>query len=356
MEAVVLGRRRILLDLAAVKALGSWIAMASGGSIGREGPLIQFGGALGGAVGRLFRMRGTETRALIAAGTAAGFAAAYNTPLSAVLFVVEIMTGVVALDVILPAIIATPIATALTRFVAGGGPIYGHGVSMTSSDVDLLVYAVLGAFAGIAGPAFMGLLRRGETFFDEIRLPRPARGALGGLCVGALAIRLPQVTGNGYEAINLILDGALSTALVVVLFFAKAFATTASVSSGSPGGVFTPVLFLGAALGAAYGHLAVLVGPAGATSIGGYALVGMAAMTAATTHAPVLSAVMVFELSGNYAIVLPLLIATAISTAVSRWIRSSSIYMDELHRRGRGWDMTLAGRKMRSGSHTEPES
>jgi CIC family chloride channel protein len=348
MEAVALGERHISLRLASLKAFGSWLAIVAGGSVGREGPIIQFGGGVGDATGHLFRLEERQTRALIAAGTAAGFAAAYNTPLAAVLFVVEVVAGVVALDTVLPAIIATPIATALTRLVVGGGPIYGERTFGVSSNVELLGHALLGLLAGIVGPAFMGLLEAGERVSARSSLPRPATAALGGLIVGTMAIWLPQVTGNGYEAINLILGGKLGIGVVVLLLAAKAFATTASVSSGSPGGAFTPSLFLGAALGGTVGRALAAVTPPGAVGpAGGYALVGMAALAAATTHAPVLAAVMVFELSGDYAIVLPLLAATGTATFVSLHLRRDSVYMSELRRRGKAWEITIAGRRMR---------
>ncbi len=348
MEAVVLGKVRISLRLTSLKAFGSWLAIVTGGSVGREGSIIQFGGGLGGALGRVFRLREGQVRGLIAAGSAAGFAAAYNTPLAAVLFVVEVVTGVIALDVVLPAIIATPIATAIMRLVIGGGPIYGKRSFAIGSDVELLIPALVGLLAGLAGPAFMALLARGEGFFGQLRLPKPARAALGGLAVGALAIGLPQVTGNGYEAINLILDGRMAIGLIMVLLVGKAVATTASVSSGSPGGVFTPSLFIGAALGGAVGHAAARIAASNTLdAVQGYALIGMAAMTAATTHAPIMAAVMVFELSGDYAIALPLLIATSVATILSRWLRTDSIYSDELRRHGRAWDITIDGRQMR---------
>ncbi|HVW27811.1 MAG TPA: chloride channel protein [Polyangiaceae bacterium] len=347
MEAVVLGRRHISLRLALSKALGSWFAIVSGGSVGREGPIIQFGGGLGGAVGPLFDLGEGETRALVAAGTAAGFAAAYNTPLAAVLFVVEIVTGVIALDVVLPAMVATSIATAATRLAAGAGPIYGQRAFTVQWNLELVAHALLGVLAGLTGPAFMALLDRGEAAFAKLRLPKPLRAAVGASWVGALAIFLPEVTGNGYEAINLVLGEQVTIALALLLIFAKAAATTASVSSGSPGGVFTPSLFIGAALGSTFGQALTVVAPHAVGAPGGYALVGMAALIAATTHAPVLGAVMVFELSGDYAIVLPLLVATATATLVSRRLRPSSIYMEELARRGRGWEITIEGRRMR---------
>ena len=342
MEAVTLGKGRLSLRLTLLKALGSWLAIVSGGSIGREGPLIQFGGALGSTLGRLFRVRERQTRALIAAGAAAGFAAAYNTPIAAVLFVVEVVTGVVALDIVLPVIVVTPIATGLTRLVIGGGPIYGQRSFSMNSNTELVWYAALGLVAGLAGPSFMLLLRHGEVFFARLTDNRPARAAVGGALVGTMAVALPQVTGNGYEAINLILGQQLSVGLVVLLLFAKALATTASVASGSPGGVFTPSLFLGAALGGVLGHLVLHFGPPSSRgAAAAYALVGMAAMIAATTHAPLMATVLVFELSGDYAIVLPLLTACAVATVLARRVHRESIYTEELRRRGSQWEVKV---------------
>jgi CIC family chloride channel protein len=231
MEAVVLGGRHISLRLASSKAIGSWFAIVRGGSVGREGPIIQFGGGLGGAVGALFGLEEPGMRALIAAGTASGFAAAYNTPLAAVLFVLEIVTGLIALEVVLPVIIATPIATALTRLVIGGGPIYGERSFTMHSDLELFGHALLGVLAGVVGPALMIMLDRGEALFERMSAPKPLAAALGGLGVGALAIFLPEVTGNGYEAINLVLGGQVTVGLTLILILAKALATTASVSS-----------------------------------------------------------------------------------------------------------------------------
>ena len=152
------------------------------------------------------------------------------------------------------------------------------------------------------------------------------------------------------------LDGAIPLALVAMLLFAKSFATTASVSSGSPGGIFTPTLFLGAAAGMCFHHALVLVvGSAAVGGAGAYALVGMAATTAATTHAPMMAAVLVFELSGDYAIVLPLLLATAVSTLVSRLLRADSVYAAELRRRGLAWELTLDGRRVLNASPRRPQ-
>ncbi|MFO0723711.1 MAG: chloride channel protein [Myxococcota bacterium] len=346
MEAVVLGRGRISVRATLIKAVGSWFAILGGGSIGREGPLIQFGGGLGGALSRAFDLGGTSHRALVAAGTAAGFAAAYNTPLAALLFVTEVVTGVIALDILLPTTIAVPIATAVTRALVGAGPIYGNRAFAMLSIGELGVYLGLGLLAGLIGVGFIAILGLGERAFAKAPLPQPYQAAVGGLIVGAIIVLMPEVAGNGYETINLILDGRLALIALIPLILGKAVATTCSVSSGAPGGVFTPTLLLGAALGAASGHALTVIAPHWAAPPGAYALVGMAALCAATTHAPLMAAVLVFELSGDYAIVLPLLVATGASTFVARLLGRQSLYEAELKRRGLVWEETVGGRRV----------
>jgi CIC family chloride channel protein len=348
MEAVVLGGRPMSLRATVWKALGSWSAIVSGGSIGREGPIIQFGGALGSRLAERLGIRESRKRALIAAGSAAGFAAAYNTPLAAVLFVLEVITGVAALGAVLPAILAAALSTAITRFAIGAGPIYGEHAFAMRSSWELVAHLGLGLVSGVAAVGFMQLLAASERTFAKVRLARPYRAAIGGAIVGAIACWLPAVTGNGYEAIARILEGRMAMGLLLLLLVAKPLATAASVGSGSPGGAFTPALFLGAALGATLAAGLQRIAPAGAIGpVGGYALVGMAAVVAATTHAPLTAAVLVFEVSGDYAIVLPLLVAVSTSTAVARTLRRSSLYMEEVERRGVRWEVTLAGREVR---------
>jgi CIC family chloride channel protein len=344
MEAVVIGRVHLSMRVTLLKSLASWVAIASGGSLGREGPLIQFGGAAGQFFGNTFRLDADQVRTVVAAGTAAGFAAAYNTPLAAILFVLEVVTGVVVLDAVVPALIATVIATAATRAVVGAGPIYGARVFTLHSSHELFAFAGLGVVAALGAQGFMKALAASEHGLG--RVPLPWRSAFGGLLAGGAITFLPEVAGNGYEPLNWILDGSFAPTFIGGLLLAKCFATCASVSSGSPGGVFTPTLLLGGCIGFLYGTgLGALfgadVGPAG-----GYALVGMAAMSAATTHAPIMAAVMAFELSGDYAVVLPLVLATAVATLVSRQAGADSIYASELSRRGIRWELTLEGRRV----------
>jgi CIC family chloride channel protein len=345
MEAVVLGRVRLSLRVTLLKSAASWLAIAFGGSIGREGPLIQFGGAVGKLVSDALDISSHRARTLIAAGTAAGFAAAYNTPFAAVLFVIEVVTGMVVLDAILPVLVATVIATTVSRTMVGEGPIYGQRAFHLQAPLELMAFAGLGVVAAFGAQGFMRLLSQGEQLFRRPWLNLPWRPALGGVLAGAVVAMMPECAGNGYEPLNALLDGAPAVGFVALLLVGKCFATTASVSSGSPGGVFTPTLLIGGAMGMLYAHA---LSSAGATigPAGGYALVGMAAATAATTHAPLMAAVMVFELSGDYAIALPLVLATAISTLISRHLRRESIYTAELVERGVGWEVTMEGRRL----------
>jgi len=349
MEAVALGNVQLSLRATAARVASSWVAIAGGMSIGREGPLIEFGGALGASIGRLTAASLNRTRVLVAAGTAAGFAAAYNTPFAATLFVLETVAGVAAPTLILPVMGATVAATLITRAAVGAGPIYGQRAFSLESNLDLVSSVALGVTAAFAAMTFKRLLTIFERYVDEHPLPQPYRAAAGGFLVGAIAIWLPSVVGNGYEPLNRILDSPMAVSALALLFVAKLIATSGSVASGVPGGIFTPMLLMGATLGSAWSHL---FGAAGATApdAGRYALMGMAATTAASIHAPLTAAVMIFELSGDYPIALPLILAAVVSTFVSRAFRGESVYDTELRKRGLGWDITLEGRRLRPDS------
>jgi CIC family chloride channel protein len=344
MEAIVLGRPSLSVQRTLLQSAGSWLAIASGNSLGREGPLIQFGAAAGELSRRLLRLDPATGRVAIAAGVAAGFAAAYNTPFAAVLFVVEIVTGVLVLDAVVPVMLATVIATVLTRAVIGAGPIYGARAFELVSTGELAAFVGLGVFAAVVGVGFLSALARGERVLD--RVPRPWRSLVGGALAGTILIAMPDVAGNGYEPLDTLLDGKLAVGFVAWLLLAKPAATIASVGSGNPGGVFTPTLLIGGCAGALYAAIlhagfGDAIGP-----YGGYALVGVAAALAATTHAPLTAAVMAFELSGDYAIVLPLVVATATAAGLARRMRRDSVYTAELARRGVTWQMSLDGRRI----------
>jgi len=346
MEAVALGRVQLSLRATLSRVASSWTSIAGGMSIGREGPLIEFGGSLGAATARRLDVSLNSTRVLVAAGTAAGFAAAYNTPFAAVLFVLETIAGIAAPEIVIPVMSSTVIATAVTRVLVGAGPIYGQRAFGLESYGELLSFAGLGMAAALVAGAFKRTLQMCENIFERQLLPQPFRAMLGGILVGALATWLPEVVGNGYEPLNAMLDSQFLPQAVVVLLVAKVIATSGSVASGVPGGIFTPMLLVGASLGTLWAHgLGLVLGISANT--GSYALVGMAAATAASIHAPLTAAVMIFELSGDYLIVLPLVVATVVSTSLSRMLGSESVYEAELRRRGLGWDLTLEGRQVK---------
>lgn len=208
-----------------------------------------------------------------------------------------------------------------------------------------LVFVAVGS-AAFAAACFKGLLSQFERALHRHPLPQPGRAALGGVLVGAIAIWIPEVAGNGYEPLNALLNQQLAIGVLIVLIIAKVIATSASVASGVPGGIFTAGLLVGGALGTLWAHALVWFGLSTAANTGSYALVGMAATTAASIHAPLTAAVLVFELSGDYPIVLPLLIATVVSTSVSRGLGTESVYEAELRRKGLGWELTLEGRQL----------
>jgi len=344
MEAIVLGRVRVPLTRSALLAIGSWLAIASGNSLGREGPLIQFGAAAGEGARRVFGLDNITARIVLASGVAAGFASAYNAPVAAVLFVVEIVTGVVVLEAIVPMVVAVVIATLATRYAVGGAPLYGERAFQLGSPAELLAFAGLGLVAAPVGVGFLRLLgAAGEAWR---KLPLPWRPALGGLACGGVLAVLPLVAGNGFEPLEALLDGKLAVGVIAWLLVAKPIATAMAVGSGNPGGVFTPTLLIGGCTGALYAWgLHAVVGDAiGSPST--YALVGLAAAMAATTHAPLTGTVLACELSGDYALMLPLLVATALAAAWARRLYVDSVYTAELTRRGLRWRLTLDGRRV----------
>jgi CIC family chloride channel protein len=346
MEAIALGNVQLSIRTTASRVVSSWAAIAGGVSIGREGPLIEFGGTLGAAISRAVGTSLNQTRILVAVGTAAGFSSAYNTPFAASLFVLETMAGVAAPELLLPVMAGTVGATVITRAAVGPGPIYGQRVFGFGSYLELLSFAALGVAAALAAISFKRVLTSFEKWFEAHPTPQPYRAMIGGLLVGMIAIGLPEVAGNGYEPLNRLLDAPMAAGAGGLLLLAKVVATSGSVSSGIPGGIFTPMLLVGATLGSAWSQLfstATILAP----SPGSYALVSMAATTAASIHAPLTAAVMIFELSGDYAIVVPLILATAVATAVSRALGSESVYETELRKRGIGWDITLEGRQVK---------
>ncbi|MFL6540712.1 MAG: ClcB-like voltage-gated chloride channel protein [Chthoniobacterales bacterium] len=336
MEAIVLGNGRISARLSLVKCASAMFTIASGGSIGREGPLVQLSSLVASLLGRIQKWSALRLRLLVGCGAAAGIASAYNAPIAGALFVAEIVLGSLAMDIFGPLVFASVIATLTTRGLIGGDPLYGIPPFKLNASWEIIPYLLLGFGAGTAAPVFLRLLNASEAIFRKLKLPIFARMMIGGLIVGALATLHPEVCGNGYSAVNAILHGQWLWQMLAVVLIFKVVATAATFGSGAVGGVFTPTLFVGASLGYLFGAGFHALFPGTALDPAASALVGMGAFLAGTTHAPVMAIMMIFELTLDYQIILPLMLACVIAYYTAARIEPRSIYSESVKRKGGG--------------------
>ncbi|MEY2491804.1 MAG: chloride channel protein family [Verrucomicrobiota bacterium] len=332
MEAVVLGDGKISARRSLVKCASALFTIASGGSIGREGPLVQLSSLVASAAGRLQHWSTPRLRLLVGCGAAAGIASAYNAPIAGALFVAEIVLGSLAMEIFGPLVFASVVATLTVRGFLGGNPLYEISPFRLNGSWEIIPYLLLGLFVGLIAPWFIRLLRAAETVAAKIPAPVYVKMSIGGLVVGLLAVFHPEVCGNGYSAVSTILRGQWLWPTVAVILLFKVLATGATFGSGAVGGVFTPTLFVGASCGFLFGTLAqhfhLLIDPRA------FALVGMGAFLAATTHAPIMAILMIFELTLDYQIILPLMLACVIGYYTSTSIEKRSIYAEALKRKG----------------------
>ena len=334
MEAVALRGGVIRGRTVALRTLASAVSIGSGGSVGREGPIVQIGAALGSAIGQWLRLPARSLRTVVGCGAAAGIAATFNAPIAGALFAVEVILGDFAVAQFSPIVIASVVATVLSRWLLGDHPSFSVPHYELVAPFELLPYAALGVAAGLVGLAFTQLLYRSEVAFERLPAPGWLRPALGGLVVGAIGIAFPQVYGVGYDTITPALQGALAPALLGALLVAKLCATCITVGSGGSGGTFAPSLFLGAMTGGVVGSLVHGLFPEATAGPGAYALVAMGAVVASTTHAPITSIVMIFEMTQTITIIPPLMTACVISTLVAVYLSRESIYTLKFARSG----------------------
>lgn len=336
MEAVVLGDGKISARLSCVKCLSALFTIASGGSIGREGPLVQLSAVVASLTGRLQRWTVPRLRLLVACGAAAGIASAYNAPIAGAMFVAEIVLGSMAMEMFGPLVFASVIATLTVRGFLGPGPLYRIPTFELNGNWEIIPYLLLGLVSGLLAPWFIRLLNASEEWIGRISAPVYLKMCAGGLIVGLLAVFYPQVCGNGYSVVDGILRGDwLWRTLVFILVF-KVIATAATFGSGAVGGVFTPTLFVGASLGFLFGTGTQYLTGSHATNPSAFALVGMGAFLAAATHAPIMAIIMIFELTLDYQIILPLMLASVVGYYTSVKIEKGSIYAEALKRKGAG--------------------
>jgi CIC family chloride channel protein len=361
MEAVALRGGRIRPRVVIAKAMASSVSIGTGGSVGREGPIVQIGSAIGSTVGQVLGMSQRRLRTMVGCGAAAGIAATFNAPVAGALFAVEVILGDFGVPQFSPIVISSVMATVVARHELGDLPAFEIPKYALQSPAELGIYAVLGLLAGLLALAFVKLLYKGEDLADAVPWPVPLKAMLGGAMVGGLALIAPGVLGVGYESMNDALTGSPTALMLLFLLGAKLLAVTITLASGGSGGIFAPSLFLGATLGALVGTLAHswLGDSATLAAPGAYALVGMGAMVGATTHAPISAILILFELTNDYRIILPLMVSCILATLFASRLQAASIYTLKLLRRGvnvmAGQDINvLRGFHVHDVMHSEP--
>jgi len=334
MEAVAVRGGRIRPRVVLAKMFASAICIGSGGSVGREGPIVQIGSAFGSSLGQWLRLDARHLRTLVACGSAAGIAGTFNAPVAGVLFASEIILGDFGLTRLSPIVIASVMATVVGHYFLGDVPAFAVPTYRLVHVGEFVAYALLGVLAALAAVVFIRSLYRTEDLFERIRLSAPLRAALGGLLIGLIGLVTPHVFGVGYEAIGQALRGQMTWAFMGLLVLAKILAVSITIGSGGSGGIFAPSLFIGAMLGGGLGTFVHSVWPEATGGPGTYALVGMGAVVAAATHAPLTAIVIIFELTGDYKIMLPLMTSSVLATLLATRLAPGSIYTLKLLRRG----------------------
>lgn len=327
MEAILLKGGAIRPRVAFLKAVASAITIGTGGSVGREGPIIQIGSSIGSTVGQFFRVPSKRLKTLVGCGAAAGIAAAFNAPIAGALFAVEIILMDFAVAQFSPIVISSVMATVISRNFEGDFAAFIVPKYQLVSPYEIGFYFILGALSGLTAYLFIKSLYMSEDFFDnKLKMPGYLKPALGGLIIGIIALTFPQIMGVGYDSINNALYGNMIWYIALILIFLKIIATSITLGSGGSGGIFAPSLFMGAMLGYFFGSFVHQYFPDITATPGAYALVAMGGLVAGTTRAPITAIIIVFELTNDYHIILPLMITCIISTILSARFSSESIY------------------------------
>ncbi len=332
--SMVMHGGRIRPRVAFVKALASSICIGSGGSAGREGPIIQIGSAIGSSIGQLFRLTEEKTKTLVACGAAAGIAATFNAPLGGIFFALEVILREYGLRNFSSVVLSSVTATVISRYFLGDFPAFQLPPFKLYGIWDMPYYFAFGLLTAVFAWLFIKVLYKSEDIFNSLKIPEYIKPATGGLIIGLIGLYFPQVFGVGYEVIENSINGGIELKIIIALVFLKVIATSVTLGSGGSGGIFAPSLFIGALLGESFGHLVQLVMPSVLIPPGAFALVGMAAVFAGTAQAPISAILLLFEMTGNYKILPPLMVTCVISTVLVRWMTKNSIYTLKLVRKG----------------------
>ncbi len=340
MDAVLTNGGKIRPIVSLIKILATAIGIGSGESVGREGPIVQIGASFGSTLGQLLKLSPGDIILLVASGAAGGIAATFNAPIAGVLFAVELILTEFSPRNFIPLIISSAIATNIARIFLGSEPTFIVPGYTLKSSYEYIAYFILGILSGFAAILFTKMLAEMEIKFDNLNLSPYVKPVIGGLTVGISGYLLYILTGHyyifgvGYAFVTDVLTGKhIGFLIIVILIFAKIFATSISLGSGGSGGIFAPSLFVGAATGAAFGMIVHALFPGITASPAAYALVGMAAVASGTTGATITSIVMAYELTRSYEIILPLMLGAVTSSFVAMFLYGYTMYTEPLWRR-----------------------
>lgn len=316
------------------KILGSAFTIGTGGSAGVEGPIAHIGGACGSIIGQIFRVSGNRIKLLIAAGSAGGVAATFNAPIAGVMFATEIvLLGNYELTSFASIIISAGMATVVSRIYYGENPVFTVPAYQVSA-YEIPLYILFGVFIGVIAVFYIRVFYTVKDRFNGMKIHPHLKPVIGAFVVGVIGIVFPQVLGDGYEFIQQALDGRMIFLVMSALILFKIIATSLTLGSGGAGGVFAPALFIGAMAGGAFGWAVHTLFPAYTASPGAYATVGVGAFLAATTHAPLTGIFLLFEMTGNYRIIIPIMFASILGTLTAKRLYHDSIDTVELSRKG----------------------
>ncbi|BDQ35661.1 transport integral membrane protein [Pseudodesulfovibrio nedwellii] len=334
MQAIALRGGRIRKRVAAAKIFASAVTIGSGGSVGREGPMVQIGASIGSSIGQMFKTPSVHMKTMVGCGAAAGIAATFNAPIAGVLFALEIIIGDFGVMQFSPVVLSSVTATAISRYYFGDFPHFDIPEYSIVTLWEYLFYPVLGVVSGLVGLSFTKILYWFEDGFDAIAIPEWIKPAIGGALLGVVFAVFPQVFGVGYGAMNVALVNQMEFQLLFVLIFVKILASSITLGSGGSGGIFAPSLFLGCMTGGAFGFVVHFLFPAHTAMPGAYALVAMGGVVAGTTYAPITAILIIFEMTSDYSIILPLMLTCITATVMNSTIERASIYTTKLLRRG----------------------